>query len=92
VGYLTAMRLFGHYHLVGGTFASLTSVGDAIREGDFAGAALGMSGYLGGAMEIGGVVARSATLLRCGRVLGAPGAVVGSGVVGVRIGTNLWED
>ncbi|MBT2456853.1 RHS repeat-associated core domain-containing protein [Streptomyces sp. ISL-86] len=91
-GYRTAMRSFGYYNLVGGTFSSLTSVGDALREGDFAGAAIGTSAYLGGAFEIGAIAAESSTLLSAGRWLGAPGAVVASGVIGVRIGTNLYEN
>ena len=91
-GYRTGMRYFGYYNLVGGTFASLSSIGDDIREGNFGSAALNTSGYLGGAFEIGGIAARSSTLLNAGRFLGAPAAVVGSGVIGVRIGTNLYEN
>ncbi|MEU9856250.1 RHS repeat-associated core domain-containing protein [Streptomyces sp. NPDC047974] len=91
-GYRTTMRTFGHYNLAGGTFGSLTSVGDALREGDYAGAAVGTSAYLGGALELGGIAAESSTLLSAGRWLGAPAAVVSSGVIGVRIGTNLYEN
>jgi hypothetical protein len=47
---------------------------------------------LGGAFEIGGIAAESSTLLTAGRWLGAPAAVVSSGVIGVRIGTNLYEN
>jgi uncharacterized membrane protein len=31
-------------------------------------------------------------LLNAGRALGVPGAVIGSAVIGVRIGTNLYEN
>lgn len=91
-GYRTGVRYFGYYNLAGGTFSSLTSVGDSLREGDFSGAAVNTSAYLGGAFEIGGIAAESSTLLTAGRWLGAPGALVTSGVIGVRIGTNLYEN
>ncbi|MFD8559705.1 DUF6531 domain-containing protein [Streptosporangium canum] len=90
--YRTGMRHFGYYNLVGGTFSSLTSVGDSLREGDFASAAVNTSAYLGGAFEIGGIAAASSTLLTAGQWLGAPAALVNSGVTGVRIGTNLYEN
>ena len=91
-GYRTGMRLFGYYNLVGGTFDAATSVGDDIREGNFSGAALNTSAYLGGAFEAGGIVAKSSSLLSAGRWLGAPAAVVSSGVIGARIGHNLYEN
>ncbi|MEV7132221.1 RHS repeat-associated core domain-containing protein [Arthrobacter sp. NPDC093128] len=90
-GYRTTWRLFGYYNLVGGTFDSLTSIGDALSEGDYASAGVGTSAYLGGAFEIGGIVARSSVLLNVGSKLGAPAAVVSSAVIGARIGTNLYE-
>ncbi|MEU6322774.1 RHS repeat-associated core domain-containing protein [Streptomyces sp. NPDC047009] len=96
-GYRTGMRYFGYYNLIGGTFSSLTSIGDSLREGDFVGAAVSTSAYLGGAFEIGGIAAislgaGSGALLSAGRWLGAPGALVTSGIIGVRIGTNLYEN
>jgi RHS repeat-associated protein len=91
-GYRTTNRYFGYYNLVGGTFDSLTSTGDQIRQGDFAGAGLNTSAYLGGAFEMGGIAARSSALLSAGRWLGAPAAVISSFVIGARIGTNLYEN
>jgi RHS repeat-associated protein len=91
-GYRTGMRYFGYYNMIGGTFSSLSSVGDDIREGNFGSAALNTSAYLGGAFELGGLAANSMTLLNAGRFLGAPAAVVAAGVIGVRIGTNLYEN
>jgi hypothetical protein len=38
------------------------------------------------------MLAGSGTLLTWGRWIGAPGAVIGAGVIGVRIGTNLYNN
>jgi hypothetical protein len=38
------------------------------------------------------MLAGPSRLLTAGRWLGAPGAVIGSGVIGVRIGTNLYNN
>jgi RHS repeat-associated protein len=91
-GYRTGMRYVGYYNMVGGTWSSLDSFGDDIREGNWGSAALNGTGAAGGMLEIGGLAARSAPLLNAGRFLGAPAAVVSSGVIGVRIGTNLYEN
>ena len=96
-GYRRGVRYFGYYNLVGGTYSSLTSVGDSIREGDFVGAGVNTSLYLGGAFETAGLAlakfgGEAGTLLGAGRWLGAPGAVVSSFVIGVRIGTNLYQN
>jgi hypothetical protein len=86
------MGPLGTYALVGGTAASLVATGDALREGRYGTAALSGSAYLGGSFTLGGMAAGSATLLKAGRVLGAPAAVVGSAVVGVQIGTHLYNN
>ncbi len=91
-GVRTGMRYFGYYNLVGGTVSSLFSIGDDIRDGNWIGAGLNTSAYLGGAFEIGGFAASSATLSTWGRFLGAPAAVVGAGFIGVKIGTNLYNN
>lgn len=91
-GYRSIMRFGGLYNAVGGTGATLSDMGDDIREGRFGSAALNASGAAGSMLELGGMAARSATLLRYGRFIGAPAAVLSSGVLGVRIGTNLYEN
>src|SRR5687768_17187109 len=92
------MRYFGHDNLIGGTFASLSAVGDDIREGNFASAGLNTSAYLGGAFEASGIAVRWASLgsgafvTSAGRFLGVPAAVASSGVIGVSIGTNPYQN
>ncbi|MCA9598385.1 MAG: hypothetical protein KC776_33965, partial [Myxococcales bacterium] len=90
--YRGVKRAFGLYTNIGGLGQSLSDFHDDIENGNWFGAALNGSGFTGGALELGGALARSTTLLRYGRVLGAPAAVVGSGLVGIRIGTNLYEN
>lgn len=50
------------------------------------------SGFVGGALEIGGIASKSTGLLKAGRFVGAPAAVVGSAVMGVQIGTELYDN
>jgi RHS repeat-associated protein len=86
-------RAWGAYNLVGGTYASISGLGDDIREGNWFAAGLDASGFAGGGLEIGGMLAGSgSTLITWGRWIGAPGAVIGGGVIGVRIGTNLYNN
>ena len=91
-GFRTGMRYFAYADMFTGTAMSLSSVGDDIREGRFGSATLNTSGYLGGAFEIAGLIAKSPSLLKAGRFLGAPAAVIGAGVTGVRIGTHLYDN
>ena len=91
-GFRTINRAWGAYNLVGGTYASAASLGDDIREGNWFAAGLNSSGFAAGALEIGGTLAGSSTLLAAGRWLGAPGTVISSGVIGWRIGTNLYTN
>lgn len=88
----TGNRYFGYYNLIGGTTGSLFAVGDAIQEGNYGSAALGTSGYLGGAFQLGGIAARSSTLVSAGRFLGAPAAVAGAASLGYGFGVNLREN
>jgi hypothetical protein len=96
-GYRTVAAGVGVYVTAGGTYAALQGVGEDIRNGNFGSAALGTSAYLGGASQLGAVAnlaltgSQSTLLLNGARVLGAPAAVVGAGVVGVKIGTHLNE-
>jgi RHS repeat-associated protein len=90
--YRTGMRMFGIYTWGGGTISSLSSLGDDIREGNWGSAALNASSSAGSMLEGAGMLANSSRLMNFGRVLGAPAAVVSSGVIGVRIGTNLYEN
>jgi RHS repeat-associated protein len=92
VGFRTGMRYFGIYNSAGGTFATLSSFGDDIREGNWGNAALSGSGSAGGLLELGGMLSKSGTLMNAGRWLGAPAAIISSGVLGVQIGTNLYEN
>ncbi|HTJ98363.1 MAG TPA: RHS repeat-associated core domain-containing protein [Bordetella sp.] len=85
-------RAWGAYNLAGGTYASISSLGDDIREGNWFAAGLDGSGFVAGGLEIGGMLAGSNTLLAAGRWIGVPGAVISSGVIGVRIGTNLYDN
>jgi RHS repeat-associated protein len=88
-----AIGAVGLYSAIGGTISSLSSVGSDIRAGHAGRAALDTSAYLGGALILGGKLAGAASKLPAwGRVLGAPAALVGSAVVGVRIGTNLYDN
>ncbi len=91
-GYRTVHRWWGNYARVGGLGQSLFDFRSDISEGNWGGAFLNGSGFLGGGLELGGLLARSPTLLRFGRFAGAPAAVVGSGLIGVRIGNNLYEN
>lgn len=91
-GFRTGMRYFGYYNMIGGTFSALTSVGSSIRSGDFTSAGVSTSAYLGGSFTLGGIAAESSALISAGRWLGAPAAVVSSGVIGVRIGHNLYQN
>ncbi len=90
--YRSVLRGFGFYNLGGGTVSSVNAMGDDIREGQFGSATVNASAAAGGMLEIGGIAAKSANLLKFGRVLGAPAALVSSGVIGVRIGTNLYQN
>ncbi|WP_066636492.1 RHS repeat-associated core domain-containing protein [Bordetella sp. H567] len=85
-------RAWGAYNLAGGTYASISNLGDDIREGNWFAAGLDGSGFVSGSLEIGGMLAGSNTLLAAGRWIGVPGAVISSGVIGVRIGTNLYNN
>lgn len=85
-------RAWGAYNLAGGTYASISSLGDDIREGNWFAAGLDASGFVAGGLEIGGMLAGSNTLLAAGRWIGVPGAIISSGVIGVRIGTNLYNN
>jgi RHS repeat-associated protein len=87
-----AATVVGVYALAGGTVSALKATGEDIKEGHFGSAALNASGYLGGAFTLGGLAASSSGLLTAGRVLGAPGAVAGSFIIGTRIGTNLYDN
>ena len=97
-GYRTVARAAGIYATAGGTYAALKGVGEDIRGGNFGSAALGTSAYLGGASQLGAVAnlaitgSQSTLLLNGARILGAPAAVAGAGVVGVQIGTHLYEN
>jgi hypothetical protein len=55
-GFRTVMRYAGNYNRVGGTIASITSVGDDIGEGNWGSAALAASAFVAGSLEIGGAV------------------------------------
>jgi RHS repeat-associated protein len=88
----SGMGPLGTYALAGGTAVALVATGDALRERRYGTAALSGSAYLGGSFTMGGMAAGSATLLKAGRVLGAPAAVVGSAVLGVQIGTHLYTN
>ena len=88
----SVMRNLGYYNLLGGTGASLSDFGDNIRDGDWISAAMNGSSAAGGMLEIGGLVTRSAALLRYARFLGTPAAVVGSGVMGWQVGTHLYDN
>jgi RHS repeat-associated protein len=85
-------RAWGAYNLAGGTYASISNLGDDIREGNWFAAGLDGSGFVAGSLEIGGMLAGSNTLLVAGRWIGVPGAIISSGVIGVRIGTNLYNN
>jgi hypothetical protein len=95
--YRTAVCAAGVYVTAGGTVAALKGVGEDISNGNFASAALGTSAYLGGASQLGAMAnlaitgSQSTLLLNGARVLGAPAAVAGAAVVGVKIGTHLSE-
>jgi hypothetical protein len=97
-GYRTVARAAGTYATAGGTYAALKGVGEDIRDGNFGSAALGTSAYLGGASELGAMAnlaitgSQSTVLLNGARILGAPAAVVGAGVVGYQIGTHLYNN
>jgi RHS repeat-associated protein len=91
-GFRAVNRAFGAYNLAGGTYASISSLGDDIRGGNWLGAGLDASGFAAGGLEIGGMLAGSGTLLSLGRWVGAPGAVISAGVIGWRIGTNLYDN
>jgi len=91
----TVVHGVGVYATAGGTYAALKGVGDDIREGNFGSAALGTSAYLGGAGELGAMAnvaltgTQSTLLVNGARVLGAPAAVAGAAIAGVKIGTYL---
>ncbi|HLR30852.1 MAG TPA: hypothetical protein VK074_00070, partial [Fodinibius sp.] len=75
-----------------GTVWSLSSFGDDIASGNWLGASLSGTGFAGGALEIGGWAAGSSRLVTAGRFLGAPGAVIGSGMMGWQAGTYINEN
>ena len=97
-GYRTVVRAAGTYATAGGTYAALKGVGEDISNGNFGSAALGTSAYLGGASQLGAMAnlaitgSQSTVLLNGARILGAPAAVAGAGVVGVQIGTHLYNN
>jgi RHS repeat-associated protein len=91
-GYRTVNRLWGAWTMFGGTLASGFSIPDDIRQGHWGSAAMDTSGFVGGSLEIAGLLAGSTRLLSAGRWLGAPAAVIGSGILGVKIGHNLYEN
>ncbi|HET8774494.1 MAG TPA: RHS repeat-associated core domain-containing protein [Thermoanaerobaculia bacterium] len=90
-GFRTGGRFLGLSLSIGSIFSALSDLADDIRNGHFGNAALNTSAYLGGALELGGILARSPVLLRYARFAGAPAAVVASGVVGWQIGRHLSE-
>jgi hypothetical protein len=91
-GFRTGMRWGGGGLLGFGTGLSLYSFGNDIAEGNWFGAALSGTGFAGGALEIGGWAAGSTRLVTMGRFLGAPGAVIGSGILGWQVGTYINEN
>src|SRR5699024_1610537 len=91
-GFRTGMRWGGGGLLGIGTVWSLSSFGDDIASGNWLGASLSGTGFAGGALEIGGWAAGSSRLVTAGRFLGAPGAVIGSGMMGWQAGTYINEN
>jgi RHS repeat-associated protein len=88
----TGMR-YGGYGLLGaGTVLSAYSFAKDIENGNWGGAALSGSGFASGALEISGLLANSSRLVTAGRLLGAPGAVISSGLLGWQVGTYINEN
>ncbi|OFX84020.1 MAG: hypothetical protein A2W99_03275 [Bacteroidetes bacterium GWF2_33_16] len=96
-GFRTGMR-WGGYGLLGvGTIFSGYSLSQNISKGNWFGAALDTSGFVGGGLTIGGLAYGAATgtssvLVGAGTVIGAPAAVVGAGMAGWEFGTFINEN
>lgn len=91
-GFRTAGRWGGGALLGGGTIFSGAFFYRDVQEGNWFGAALSGTGTAAGLLEIGGWVAKSSRLVTAGRFLGAPGAVISSGMIGWEFGTFINEN
>jgi hypothetical protein len=91
-GFRTAGRWAGGGILVGGTAFSGIFFYKDIKEGNWFGATLSGTGTAAGLLEIGGWLAKSSRLVTAGRFLGAPGAVISSGMLGWEFGTFINEN
>jgi len=93
-GFRTGAR-WGGYGLLGvGTIYSAYSFSQDISEGNWFGALLDGSAFVGGGLTIGGLAVGAATgttssLVAAGVAIGAPAAVFGAAVGGVAIGTYI---
>lgn len=86
------LRYGGYALLVGGTIYCGYAFSNDIAEGQWFNASLSGTGFAGGALVIGGTVAKSALLVKAGVIIGAPAAVIGSGVLGWEAGMYINEN